>query len=672
MSQDPTFAQAVRDFRSAYDDLDQKLAKEGGKVFAKGQRDRLETYYTDDYLAELADVTGQVPGLQSYLPRKLASQYLQYHYLVNTAKQSGETHSVKTASDGSQYSQVHAEYNDLFRHIVEEFNYSNLFLIDAESGLILYSVFKNPDFATQFQTGPYTTSNLAEAFNTASRNKTGSVTVTDFELYDPKLEAPTAFMAAPITDETGTVGVVAIELSIDQINRIMTSGFAWEESGLGKTGEVYLVGPDATMRSVSRFLVQDPEAYYEDLQAMEMEPDTLQRIKRHETSILLQKTSAAVTEQALAGKSGTQVLNDYRGVPVLASYAPLSLFNLDWSVVAEMELSEAYLPIRDFEQRVIITSTLILLLVSVSTVGLGYLLVRPITDLKRQMQEIQKGNWNQQIATNTKDEVGELSQSIQKIVNQFQAQSEQLEQKDQKFHKLLTQVFPNAIANRLEEGETEIAETVEEVTILLADTTGFLDLTSTMTAEDSLELLNQLFARFDKVAEQFGAEKLRTVGDHYMLTCGLTTPHLDHDRRIVDCGIEMLKAVRRLSAERELNLDLAIGIDSGSVTAGFVGGRKITFDVFGKAVNHTSKLMLTCPPGCLQVSHQVYRRLHDLYDFSPAQDLRLYDMQKNGPKTWQLHRVASASESPAEGDTHPVRQAHPAIRFTSLLNSSAH
>ncbi|MBE9029850.1 HAMP domain-containing protein [filamentous cyanobacterium LEGE 11480] len=645
LSQDPTFAKATRDFRKSYKALEKKVTVGGGKIFAQGQKDALKAYYADNYVAKLATVTGQAPTAQSYLPRNAASRYLQYHYIVKNPKSKDELHSVKTANDGSAYSKVHAKYNDLFRSIVKEFNYANLFLIDAETGTILYSVFKNPDFGTQFRTGPYTTTNLAEAFKTASRSKAGDVTVTDFELYDPKLEAPTAFMAAPITDKTGTVGVLAIELSAAQINELMTNEFAWEKSGLGKTGEVYLVGKDATMRSASRLLVQNSKKYYADLQKVGVDADVLKRIKQHKTSILLQKTASDAIEKAAIGESGTQIGKDYRGVPVLSSYAPLSLFDLNWAIIAEMELSEAYLPVQDFERRVVITSTLILLLVSISTIGLGYLLVKPITDLNEQIQRIQRGNWDTQIRTGTQDEVGELSQSVQQIVNQFHQQSELIEQKDNQFHRLLAQVFPNAIADRIKQGDTHIAETVEEVTILLADVTGFLDLTETMTAEASMSLLNQLFARFDKVAERFGAEMLRTVGDHYMLTCGLATPYLDHDRRVVDCGLELLKVVRRFAVEQDLNLDLAIGIHSGSVTAGLVGHRKVAFDIFGKAVNYSVNLMQSCPPGHLQVSHPIYKRLHDMYEFQRADDRA--DADATLPvvaKVWRLQRMHVAPE----------------------------
>lgn len=130
----------------------------------------------------------------------------------------------------------------------------------------------------------------------------------------------------------------------------MTSSRNWESDGLGKSGETYLVGRDFLMRSLSRFLVEDPTKYAETLRSLGMDAAAINRIKQYDTSILQQPVRTEAATAALTGKAGTQIINDYRNIPVLSSYAPLRLEGLDWVILSEMDLAEAYAPIYLFER----------------------------------------------------------------------------------------------------------------------------------------------------------------------------------------------------------------------------------------------------------------------------------------------------------------------------------
>ncbi len=143
---------------------------------------------------------------------------------------------------------------------------------------------------------------------------------------------------------------MAFQLPADEINNVMTSSRNWESDGLGKSGETYLVGRDFLMRSLSRFLVEDPTKYAETLRSLGMDAAAINRIKQYDTSILQQPVRTEAATAALTGKAGTQIINDYRNIPVLSSYAPLRLEGLDWVILSEMDLAEAYAPIYLFER----------------------------------------------------------------------------------------------------------------------------------------------------------------------------------------------------------------------------------------------------------------------------------------------------------------------------------
>jgi class 3 adenylate cyclase len=138
--------------------------------------------------------------------------------------------------------------------------------------------------------------------------------------------------------------------------------------------------------------------------------------------------------------------------------------------------------------------------------------------------------------SNSPDEFGELSRAFNAVVQSLQTQTALVDHKNQENERLLLSVFPTAIARRLLRGETQIADEVTNVAVLFADLKGFSRLVTSLSAHDSLAVLNDLVASFDDAAERFGLEKVKTIGDSYLAVCGLSVPYLDHDKRAIDCA----------------------------------------------------------------------------------------------------------------------------------------
>lgn len=182
----------------------------------------------------------------------------------------------------------------------------------------------------------------------------------------------------------------------------------------------------------------------------------------------------------------------------------------------------------------------------------------------------------------------------------------------------LYSVFPTAIARRLQKGETRIAEEVTNVAVLFADLKGFSHLVSSLSAHDSLAILNDLVASFDDLAARFGLEKVKTIGDSYLAVCGLSVPYLDHDKRAIDFAIEMHGILRRFNLERGTKLAVQIGIHSGDIVAGIVGKSRVVYDIWGETVKRAHALSQACPSGAVLVSEVVHHRLEDLYQFEPT------------------------------------------------------
>lgn len=639
LSEDPTIVAATNEFTGAYRQLETVQVP-------TAFNQKLTAYYRDEFLPKLATAEQGSPLLNSFLPDSSASDYLQYHYIAANPNSIGKKDALNAASDSSQYSRTHARYHPIFRSIIKRFGYYDMFLINPQ-GTIVYTVYKETDFTSNLTTGPYSESNLARLVAQVRRaNGTNYARMIDFEGYTPSYGAPATFIAAPIFDQSKFIGVLAVQLPVDEINNVMTGNRHWESDGLGKTGETYLVGQDYLMRSVSRFLVETPEEYLQTLRSLGVKEPTINRIRQYKTSILEQKVRTQGVEEALTGKQGTQIIRDYRNVPVLSSYAPLKIGELDWVILSEIDLAEAYAPIQSFQRQLLISATLLMLLVTLLAMGLAYFFVKPINQLIQNARKVEAGQLDAIAPLDTDDEFGELARSFNAMVRSLRAQTSLVEEKNQENEQLLLSIFPAAIAKRLKRGEKNIAESVSNVAVLFSDLTGFSKLTDSLSAYETVGILNDLVSAFDEAAERYGMEKIKTIGDSYMAVCGLSVPYLDYDKRAIDFALEMLTIVRRFNHERGFQLNVSVGINSGDTVAGIVGRNKFIYDVWGNTINVASALKSACPPGAILVSEEVRNHLYDLYEFEPVEAAML-ENGKGPLKAWRLRSIQSPNRTEA-------------------------
>jgi guanylate cyclase len=178
---------------------------------------------------------------------------------------------------------------------------------------------------------------------------------------------------------------------------------------------------------------------------------------------------------------------------------------------------------------------------------------------------------------------------------------------------LLLSIFPQAIAERLKISQDVIAERSEEVSVLFADITGFTPVAERLPAEQVVVILDEIFSAFDELVAHHGLEKIKTIGDGYLVAAGIPTPRVDHAEAAARLALAMRRALTRLPAAAGLNL--RTGIDSGPVVAGVIGRTKFGYDVWGDTVNTASRMQSHAPPGAIQVTERTYRRLEDGFVF---------------------------------------------------------
>jgi adenylate cyclase len=194
---------------------------------------------------------------------------------------------------------------------------------------------------------------------------------------------------------------------------------------------------------------------------------------------------------------------------------------------------------------------------------------------------------------------------------------EELRSEKAKSELLLLNMLPRQILTRLQLGETVIADRVADATILFADLVGFTSLAARVPASRIVELLNGLFTAFDQLSTEFGLEKIKTIGDAYMLAGGVLETRPDHVRAVADIGLAMLRSVDDAGRRFDEPLQIRIGIHTGPVVAGVIGTHKFIYDIWGETVNTASRLESHGVAGRIAVSAETYRRLHGSHKFEP-------------------------------------------------------
>lgn len=598
----------------------------------------LESYYTNQFFPKLfANLPGQADYLL-YRPNNQAGLYLQYHYIAANPYPDVQKMQLDQAEDGSEYSKVHGDYHPRLRDLIRKLGYEDLILVNFETGDVVYSVAKRTDFASNLDSGPYRNSNEAAAVELVRANaERGVAQLVDFELYRGKYGAPAAFWGAPIYNGSHLVGVLLIQISVDEIDRIMTSNRNWLEVGLGRTGEIYLVGPDMFMRSNSRFLLEDPKNYQILLESLGVPESTIQRILSFDTSILLQKVSSFAVAEVLQNETDTTFTTDYRHVPVLVSYQPLMLEGLRWGLIATMDEEEAFTFLYTFQRRFWISLVLILTLLAFLTIGVANFYVQPIYKLLEGIRRVNRGESNVTVKLPAHDEFGELADGFNNMVQGMHQQNTILAQKEQEVERMLNNMLPEVLARRLRQGEDHIIEQVQQVTILFANVVSPTALVAERGAAQIVELLQTVVADLDEAAKQYDIEWFTEVRHRFTGICGFSTPHLDHTRRAGDFALAAMHIIERLNHKYNIHLNLYMGIHTGPLIAGVLGGGKVIYEIWGETALITEQLHRIADTNTILVSQEVYERLQGQYRFR-----RLPEIQRDGPwgsgrpKAWVL------------------------------------
>ena len=318
---DGSTVQAMEAFKTEFQGLDATKLDDDGKS-------ALEDYYVDQFGKTFAEANelGSYSSESRRLMRALIprAQYAQHLYISNNSNSLGNKNNLNKADDGSGYSATHERCHPRLNQFLGENGFYDIFLCDVDEGNVVYSVYKELDYATSLKTGPYKDTGLAKAWRMGTGADTSwkDIRITDFALYEPSYMSPAIFMSEPIIKDGETIGVLVFQLPVEKLQSIVV-----DRTGLGHSGESILVGSDLTMRVNGGTELQRDAGF-----------DVGASIRDQ------RKVSSSAAKMAVQGKSGTLFEKNYLGAPSLIAYSPVEIGPLKWALLTSQSADEAVSP----------------------------------------------------------------------------------------------------------------------------------------------------------------------------------------------------------------------------------------------------------------------------------------------------------------------------------------
>jgi PAS domain S-box-containing protein len=386
----------------------------------------LRSYYNAHVLNPVNDRLNSNHTVEEYFPADRRTKLVQHLYISSNPNPPGEKHLLDKGMDYSQYSKVHLAFHPFLRHVVENYDLKDLFLIDNESGYIVYSSAKHVDFGTSLISGPYRDTKLAKTFKNATQtNARDAVMISDVEYSHPAGASPVFYVASPVFKENNKIGVLILEIALEEIEEIVS--VAEKDNGiLGKSGENLIVGNDFRTRNTIRQFIEDPKAFQLGLRKQNVDKDLIQQMYSLESTSLLYPVNSDVVLKAMQGEHGQDKMVLPDGSEKVVAYSPLEISGLNWALLTAQNQAELGTEGRRILIIALISSVLLLAFVYFISNKLTLILFGPLEDIRSGISRLSRGEVleKQNTENNRQDEFGTTLVSLNTLNERIQGASE--------------------------------------------------------------------------------------------------------------------------------------------------------------------------------------------------------------------------------------------------------
>ena len=365
-----------------------------------------EAQYINKINFEIKDAKAK-RATKDYLPKTKSAKVAQYLYIVKNKYKEGEKNKlVMSKHIEENYSKSHVQAHPTYNQILKNYGLYDIFMTDAD-GNIIYSVFKEKDFATNLVNGIYSKTGLAKVFKKASNLKKGKVAFADYEPYEPSYNEPALFIATPIYFRDDFEGALIFQLPKSKLNHVMSFGGKYEKAGLGKTGVANLVCEDGYLKNDDRFI------------STSTDPEVL----KAKTTVGVLNIKSASTEAIKKAESGSWIIDNYKGIKVLSSYIPINIYGKKWGVIVEKDESEVLADVHSTTNVILMISiVMLIILIFISVVLINKAIVTKLITLQEATYDLAKGDGDltQRIKVPAGDEIHEVAQNINDFIEKVQ------------------------------------------------------------------------------------------------------------------------------------------------------------------------------------------------------------------------------------------------------------
>ena len=605
MGSGPMSIDGVQEFAAGFDELDQLTYDD-----LDAERSELGSFYLDEFVPILEEVRGvPVDVLDISSGLSSAAVYLQAAYIARSPLAIDEKRLLTDAEDGSAWTEVHKRLHPRFRANADRLGFADLYLIEPENYTVVYSTDKRIDFGTSLESGPHSGRALANLVKrTAATAEAATVNGVDFTTYTPAFDLPTAFAATPLFDGDTLVGILAASLSDDAINEIMARD--WRAGRLGETGEIYLVGSDARMRSDSRAFLEDPEAYL----ARVDEIDAATAVEQNQmaalnTTVLFQDIDSPAVRAALRGESGFVADTSYLGEAVYTAYQLVDSESFRWAILVQQDRATVDAPVNEYVRGNLLLTTVIVIALTFFAVAWASSFVNPLRAMSSALVRIRDGDEHTTVPSSGAREFRVLASHLRAMVDDLSSRKKAVSEALSKKMSVLLALLPPAVADAVVGGDHQLVETVPHASVVVLTLDGLDEIFRTRDAAANRDLMHSIVDMTDEIASVSGLERVKVMGDTYFAVCGVETPYLDHAPRSARFAFEVRAEIRRLADDNDLDLDVSGGIDAGPVTVGLIGNARLIYDLWGETAEQAVVLAGLAGDGQILVTDEIRDRL---------------------------------------------------------------
>lgn len=558
-SESPNVVNAMHDFSRAFKEFGTDAQIDPTQIPVL--RSELAGYYDrqfgEEYRKQNSGKSANTSSLLSQVDDE--SVLLQHSYIVKNSNPLGSKHLLDKGSDDSAYSKIHGSVHPILRNYLEKFGYYDIFLVDIESGKIVYSVFKELDYGTSLKSGPYAGTNIGRAFNQAAASTApGKAFLVDFECYTPSYEAPASFIASPIFDGDKKIGVAIFQMPLGRINEIMN-----QRNGMGETGETYIVGGDHLLRC-----------------------DTFRDSKNFSIASSFRekkKFDSGAVSEGLAGKSGSGIFQNYLGEEVLSAYTPVELHGNTWVVVSEAATGECLHTVKELNTATssakssLVMWGLSIFGFSALAIGVvGYITTRaitkPLNGTIAALKDIAEGEGDltKRLDQNRSDELGTLAfwfnkfvVRIQDVVKQISVNSTTLSQASLDLSAVATQLAQGT--NETKSQSATVSSAAEEMSINMKNMAGTTEEMS-RNMQAVATSIDEMNSTINEIARN--AEKSATVASQAAKLVDASNDRISHLGNAADEIGKVIEVIQDIAEQTNL---LALNATIEAARAGEAG-----------------------------------------------------------------------------------------------------